>query len=309
MNSVIITGANVGIGYATAEHLAAAKAWHVILACRDRTKGIDAAERIRAKYPSASVAFGELDLFSLQSIERFAAACPGPGQPPLRGLILNAGGVNIKAKNLEFTEDGYEKTFQLNFFGHFVLTRRLLRKLEPPARIVVVTSDLHDRAATKMGRIAPAMLGDVKDLALGRGRFAKMHPMARYGSAKLFAVACANELARHLATDRLAGGITANSWNPGVVPTTRAGRDMPSLVKKIMRMGWFVRFMGARLSTEEEAARNLGGLLTDEKHNGVSGRYFDGAVERPSAADARDPRKAELAWEQASALARLPTNI
>src|SRR5438309_6957563 len=98
---------------------------------------------------------------------------------------------------------------------------------------------------------------------------------------------------------------TLNSWSPGVVPTTQAGRNMNRLVKKIMTNRWFVNFMGSHLATEQECAEALGGLLVNEKYAGVSGRYFDGFKEIPSSMESRDPAKARAVWEQALRLAVL----
>jgi NAD(P)-dependent dehydrogenase (short-subunit alcohol dehydrogenase family) len=305
MQSVIITGANVGIGFATASYLANDPNCHVILACRNSQKAAEALKEIRQKSPSASVSTLSLDLLSLRSIRDFVASLEGQNLPPIRGLILNAGGINMRAKVPEFSEDGFECTFQLNFFGHFVLTSSLINRLEAPARVVFVSSDLHDPAATKMGKIMPPRFGPVADAAYGRGLFAKMKPMARYGTAKMFAMMCAREFDRRLEALGRANLVTVNSWSPGVVPTTQAGRGTPVLLKMIMMSGAFVRFMGSHLSTEDDAARALGRLMIDPNFAGVSGRYFDGFKEIPSSAESRDETKAKTVWEQARSLGRI----
>jgi hypothetical protein len=99
--------------------------------------------------------------------------------------------------------------------------------------------------------------------------------------------------------------ITVNSWSPGVVPTTQAGRDMNPIMKQIITSRWVVNFMGSHLSTEGEAAHALGGLLIDAKYSGVSGRYFDGSKEIPSSVESRDKSKARAVWEQSAKLAGL----
>jgi hypothetical protein len=99
--------------------------------------------------------------------------------------------------------------------------------------------------------------------------------------------------------------ITVNSWSPGVVPTTQAGRSMNPIMKKIMTSHWFVIFMGSHLSTGEEAAQALGSLVTDAKYSGTSGRYFDGFKEIPSSVESRDEAKARAVWEQGASLAGL----
>ena len=121
MRTVVITGANVGIGFATAKVVAAHSQWHVVLACRNASKAKVAVAEIRKAHPESRVSFVPLDLFSFVSVRRFPISLDEMSLPPLGGLILNAGGINMKAKSLEFTEDGFERTCQLNFLGHFLL--------------------------------------------------------------------------------------------------------------------------------------------------------------------------------------------
>jgi NAD(P)-dependent dehydrogenase (short-subunit alcohol dehydrogenase family) len=127
--------------------------------------------------------------------------------------------------------------------------------------------------------------------------------MARYGTAKMLAMMAAYELDRKLR--QIGRSITVNSWSPGVIPTTQAGRDMNPLMKKIITSRWFVNFMGSHLSTEEEAARALGGLLIDAKYSTITGKYFDGFKEIPSSVESRDESKARAVWEQATKLVGL----
>jgi hypothetical protein len=77
---------------------------------------------------------------------------------------------------------------------------------------------------------------------------------------------------------------------------------MNPLLKMIMTSSWFVRFMGSHLSSEEEAARALGGLLMDAKYAAVTGAYFDGFRQIPSSAESRDEEKAKSVWDQSLAL-------
>lgn len=303
MKTAIVTGANVGIGFATAKFLASLPDWHVLLACRSESKANGAIAAIRAARPDARLGFVPLDLFSLASVRRLPEALAAIEIPAIGGLILNAGGIDMKAKSLEFTEDGFERIFQLNFLGHFLLVNLLIERMTAPARIVFVSSDLHDPAATRMGKMAPPRHGPVEDLARGNGTATKLKAMARYGTAKMYAMMAAYELDRRLR--RVGKPITVNSWSPGVVPTTQAGRDMNPAMKKIMMSRWFVNFMGSHLSTEEEAAKALGGLVADAKYSGVSGKYFDGFKEIPSSLESRDEGKARSVWEQSTKLAGL----
>jgi NAD(P)-dependent dehydrogenase (short-subunit alcohol dehydrogenase family) len=303
MKTVVITGANVGIGFAAARFLAAIPGWHVVLACRNEIKANAAMRDIELSLPHSRVGFIPLDLFSLASVRGFPAALSAAHIPPLSALVLNAGGINMKAKSLEFTDDGFERTFQLNFLGHFLLANLLIENMATPSRIVFVSSDLHDPAATRMGKLMPAKYGPVADLAYGAGTAANLQPMARYATAKMYAMMAAYELDRRLR--KLDKPITVNSWSPGVVPTTQAGRDMNPLMKKIMTNRWFVNFMGSHLATEEEAGQALGRLVTDARYAEISGRYFDGFDEIPSSVESRDEAKARSVWEQTARLADL----
>lgn len=303
MKTVIITGANVGIGYATATFLAAQSDWHVLLACRNESKAEAAIHAIRQTHRHSQLSFVPLDLFSLASVRRFAAIVSEMAPPPLGGLILNAGGINMSAKSPLFTEDGFEQTFQLNFLGHFLLANLLVSHMSVGARIIFVSSDLHDPAATKMGKIMTPRFGPLEDMALANGTAAKLKPMARYATAKLYAMMTAYELDRRLRAAHKP--ITVNSWSPGVVPTTQAGRHMSPFMKRIITSNWFVSFMGSHLSTEEEAALALGDLLISPRYSGVTGKYFDGFNEILSSVESRDAAKAREVWKQAQVLAGL----
>lgn len=303
MRTVVITGANVGIGFATAKVIAALPQWHVVLACRNASKANAALAEIRKAHSDSHASFAPLDLFSFASVRRFPTLLAEMSLPPLGGLILNAGGINMKAESLEFTEDGFERTCQLNFLGHFLLANILVGQMNVESRVIFVSSDLHDPAATRMGKIMPPRFGPVEDLARSTGTAARLKPMARYGTAKMYAMMAAYELDRRLRVAKKS--ITINSWSPGVVPTTQAGRDMNPVMKRIMTSRWFVNFMGSHLSTEEEAGKALCALLVSQKYSGMSGRYFDGFREIPSSAESRNERKAKLVWEEASKLVGL----
>ena len=138
--TIVITGANSGIGYEAARELVA-KGAHVILACRDQTKGRSALESITAVQPSASVELMELDLADLGSIRRFVAAARA-ACPALHVLCNNAGVMAIPRRT---TRDGFEMQFGTNHLGHFALTGLLLERLlaTPGARVVTVSSGAH----------------------------------------------------------------------------------------------------------------------------------------------------------------------
>ena len=143
--TVIITGANTGIGLETAVDLAKRNA-RVILACRSVERGETAAVEVRKRSGNDNVVFVQLDLASLDSVRKFAANILEE-EPRIDILINNAG---ILSPSFTKTADGIEATFAVNHLGHFLLTNLLLDRIKeaPSARIVNVSSMGHS-----MGKI------------------------------------------------------------------------------------------------------------------------------------------------------------
>ena len=119
--SAVVTGANTGLGFQTAQLLAAHGA-AVILACRNTAKADAAADRIRSRIPGSQVLTVPLDLASLASIQETASRLKA-GHQRLDLLINNAGRVNPAFAR---TEDGFEATFGINHLGTFALTGQVL---------------------------------------------------------------------------------------------------------------------------------------------------------------------------------------
>ncbi|GAA4200213.1 oxidoreductase [Actinocatenispora rupis] len=140
--TVLVTGANSGLGFETARVFARHHA-QVVLACRDVRKADDARERIRAETPTASVRTLELDLSSQASVRR-AAEQVGRDHAQVDLLINNAGAL---IRRHEITEDGFEKTFATNHLGAFAFTGLILERLlsTPASRVVTVSSVGHKR--------------------------------------------------------------------------------------------------------------------------------------------------------------------
>uniref|UniRef100_A0A3Q3K572 Uncharacterized protein n=1 Tax=Monopterus albus TaxID=43700 RepID=A0A3Q3K572_MONAL len=136
--TVLITGANTGIGKETALDMA-----QVNLACRDMTRARIAADEIRQKSGNDNVVMKELDLASLQSVRDLARDIQ-VNEQRLDILINNAG---IMMCSKWKTEDGFEMQFGVNHLGHFLLTNCLLDLLKKsaPSRIVIVSSLAHEK--------------------------------------------------------------------------------------------------------------------------------------------------------------------
>ncbi len=139
--TVLVTGANSGIGFQTARELAR-QGVHVLLGVRDVAKGEAARSRILAEIPQAQVAIVPLDMASLASIRGFAGDYLSSGAK-LDVLVNNAGVMALPKR--EQTADGFERQFGTNHLGHFALTGLLmpaLLKAEAP-RVVTVASLAH----------------------------------------------------------------------------------------------------------------------------------------------------------------------
>ena len=143
--TVIVTGANSGLGYEATKAFAR-KGARVILACRSVDRGKDAVRSIREEIPNASLAVGKLDLASLESIRRFADGLL-EDDTPIDVLCNNAGVMAIPRRE---TDDGFETQFGVNHLGHFALTGLLLDRIcetNGQSRIVTHSSGVHERGA------------------------------------------------------------------------------------------------------------------------------------------------------------------
>jgi NAD(P)-dependent dehydrogenase (short-subunit alcohol dehydrogenase family) len=151
----VVTGANSGLGLVAARELAGAGA-HVVIACRDTSKGEAAAELIRAAKPSAGMDVEELDLADLSSVRAFT----GRFSDRHGGLDLLINNAGIMATPYRKTADGFESQLGTNHLGHFALTGLLMDALlaRPEPRCVTVSSGAH-----RIGRI------DFDDLQSERG--------------------------------------------------------------------------------------------------------------------------------------------
>ncbi|MGJ8669447.1 MAG: oxidoreductase [Oceanococcus sp.] len=133
--TVIVTGANIGLGFYTAQHLAQAGA-HVIMACRNLEKAKAAADKI-----GRGVEIRQLDVADLDSVRQFAAGIQSD-VPQLDLLINNAG---VMACPYGTSAQGFELQWATNHLGHFALTGLLLPQLEAAkaARVVALASLAH----------------------------------------------------------------------------------------------------------------------------------------------------------------------
>jgi NAD(P)-dependent dehydrogenase (short-subunit alcohol dehydrogenase family) len=259
----LVTGANTGIGLATARSLAARGA-RVHVASRSPDKGKAAVAGIVAATGNQDVTFLQLDLADLASVQASAQTFLATGEP-LHVLINNAGIAGQRG----LTKDGFELSFGVNHLGHFAFTVALLDCLTASkARIVNVASDAHYQAKGI-------------DFRLLRRRTRSITGMPEYAVSKLCNVLFSQELGR-----RLAGtGVTAYGLHPGVVASD-IWRRVP----------WPARSLLTRrmLSVEQGAQTSLY-CATSPEIAGDSGLYYDNCqVREPS--PVATPELGEQLW-------------
>ncbi len=195
----IVTGANSGLGLVTARELAK-KGAHVILACRNQTKGEQAKQAIEAENPSGTVELMALDLANLDLVRRFAKQFRD-AHKKLDLLCNNAG---VMAIPFQRTADGFEMQFGTNHFGHFALTALLIDRIlaTKGARIVNLSSLAH-----KTGFM------DFENINAER----KYSKWGAYGMSKLANLLFTYELARRLGAK--GADVIAAAAHPGWTAT------------------------------------------------------------------------------------------
>jgi NAD(P)-dependent dehydrogenase (short-subunit alcohol dehydrogenase family) len=270
--TVVITGANTGIGRATAEELARRGA-QVTMICRSRERGEAACAEIKAATKNESVGLVVADLAVMADVRR-AAEEVKKLHPKIHVLINNAA---VFLPKREVTPDGLEKTFATNYLSHFLLTHLLLDnvKAAAPSRIINV--------ATKTTGIKV----NFDDLQLEKG----YSIMNAVGPTKMAMILHAQELAK-----RLQGtGVTVNALHPGLVKTPLLD-EVP---------GWMRFFFHLFSSSPEKGAQTSIYLATSPDVAAVSGKLFADCKEVKAGGQAADGSSQQKMWDVSTKLAGL----
>jgi NAD(P)-dependent dehydrogenase (short-subunit alcohol dehydrogenase family) len=264
--TVVVTGANSGIGRAAARALAA-KGARVVLAVRDLGKG-----RAAAADMAGHVEVRQLDLADLASVRTFAEDFT----EPIDVLINNAG---VMIPPLTRTADGFELQFGTNHLGHFALTNLLLPRIR--GRVVTVSSTGH-----RAGSI------DFDDLNWERRPY---RAMPAYAQSKLANLLFTAELQRRLA--ELGSPVIATAAHPGIAATNLLrpdGRRLRVLMEKVVGLfgqsdegGALPTLYAAVMDVPGNSYAGPGGLLGSRGAPKLVGR----------SARARDTELAHRLWE------------
>ena len=268
---ILVTGANSGVGQATALQVARMGAT-AILACRNLTKARQAKEEIQRLSCNDAVWVVQLDLSDLRSVVTCASE-----------VIAATGGVDVLVNNAGatfpsrvLTPQGFEQTFAVNYLGHYVLTRLLLHHLrrEPCARVISVTSDGH--------KFAKGIRWD--DLTFER----RYSTTAAYANAKLAQILFTRELAHRHGE----AGVFAHAVHPGFVGSNfykSAGSGLPARALNLI-----VRVFA---NSPEQGAATVIHLVSSDASLQTNGGYWARCKPANPSPAAGDDAAAKHLWD------------
>jgi NAD(P)-dependent dehydrogenase (short-subunit alcohol dehydrogenase family) len=267
--TIVITGANTGIGKAAAAELVKRGA-HVVLTSRDLARG-EAALRDVSRGPGTAELV-QLDLASFDSIRACATGLLAE-HPRIDVLVNNAG---LILGDRRTTAEGFEMTMGVNHVGHFLLTSLLLDRLKgsAPARIVNVASEAH--------RGIRAL--DFDDLLATRA----YQGFRQYSASKLANILFTRALARRLVGTR----VTTYALHPGVIAS---GFAMDGDLRGLQ--GLVIRMLRPFFTTPEKGARTTLHCVCADGIEGDTGEYFSKQRRAKPTRAARDDDAAERLWE------------
>ncbi|KAJ7140939.1 hypothetical protein C8R44DRAFT_692833 [Mycena epipterygia] len=273
--TVIVVGANTGLGFDAAKHFARMNPGRLILACRSESKGQAAMDKLKADTGYTNSELWIIDLADFASVSRFADKFDEDGGR-LDILVENAG---ITTAKYEATKDGWESSLQINCLSTPLLGLLLLPHMLRTAqqystlpRLVVVASEMH-----YFTTITNDLLDKGNILAtIGSAEYSTPKAMGnRYSLTKLLNVFFVRALSEHLRTAPL----IVNSVNPGFCKSD-LGRDASLAVTAIFSIARAILAF-----TAEEGSRRLvwGAVGQPANPDALRGQYLNQCrVEEPS---------------------------
>lgn len=243
--TIIITGANTGIGFTCANSLLELALTHLIIAVRTPSKGEAAAEKLKERHPNAKIDVWQLDMLSYKSVQAFATKCQTLDR--IDAAILNAGTVEQQFK---MGPEGHEIMYQVNYLSTSLLAHLLLPTLKhkapdgKPGRLTIVNS------GTALIAKLP-YIGEKPFLATFDDKD-KFSSTEAYPASKALGHFWILKLAEHVRAD----DVVVNLVDPGLVKGTDLHRNTNCIVKGLFAVGKALtgRTMEAGASTLIDAA-------------------------------------------------------
>ena len=275
--TIIVTGANAGIGKITSLKLAEMGA-EVIMVCRNRIRGEETFLEIREKTGNENLHIMICDFSQPDSIAKFVRDFKQKYKK--LDVLINNHGVTLVRKHL--TKEGIESTFAINHLGYFSLTLQLLDKLKPSdyARIINVASSANYRVKEL----------NIEDYNWEKRRYSFMNA---YAESKLYNIMFTLFLAEKLKDTH----VTVNCLHPGFIKT---GLGINHAFLKPLNP-----IVKIKARPVEEGADTTILLATDPELEGVTGKYYHKMVEKEPNNLAYDKEAQEKLWNLSLELTNL----
>ncbi|KAK3367596.1 putative short-chain dehydrogenase [Podospora didyma] len=331
--SILVTGANGGLGSAIAGALASGSArgseYHGLYTVRNVEKATDL-RRVLSQTAATTHKHDviEMDLGRLESVRQAARdinrRVAEKSLPPIRALVLNAAYMESFEQN--FTPDGFDMSFQVNYLSHFLLALMLLPSMDKEhGRVVVLgsyTHDPRDKRATSRGWFAgdqwKTLFHDTESLAKGSWSSSAEFPdeaggIRRYGAGKLCLLMMMHELQSRLLDDPTLSKICVVGVDPGGMGSSLFRRTgffirafAPTLLPYVAPIiGLFTE--NPRVRTTKRSASDVLHAAFDTETLGEYPRdvYVDGRTPATTSEESRDPEKRKALWTDSVELVQI----
>lgn len=271
--TIIITGANTGIGLATAETFIK-DGHHVIIACRNPEKAKTAQQHLES-FGTGQVDVIHLDLNSLEQINQAANEIIAKYEK-IDVLVNNAG---MMTPDLEATADGFEKQFGINYLGPFLWTLKLLPLVQKAqqGRVIHLASMMH-------------LLGRIQPENFNADQVKKYNGVLSYGNSKLANLLFSNILAKQLQGSH----VTSNALHPGGVDS-EIYRELPKWQYAIIKLG---------LIPQSKPAELIKKIAFDPSWEKRNGDYVSLQTPAFKSGKAKDMQLAQKLYDESYALVK-----
>lgn len=307
--TVIVTGGNSGLGYQCSKNIASKNEnYHIVIACRNPKKAEIAKEKLKQESGNQNIYSITLDLSSLESIRKSYDEFVNLNIPKLYGIVCNAG---FNREPVEYTKDGFEATFGALHLGHFLFTNLMLRQIRDDGRIVFVSSDMHNPPKI-VCKYTPTF-HNAEELAYPgiNGALSDKELSLRYPMAKLCNILCVNEMSDRLQAES-DKKVTVNAFNPGLMTDTNFMPENTNIIVKHL-LPIFATVLSTVIGQKGsgiESGKGLANLITEDKFEGITRKYFDRNNETPveTSPQAQDKKAGEKLWKESTELVNLKEN-